>query len=236
MGILGEYDQETLLTILREQAAVYEALDPARPVKMAFEVIGSVAQVYEGEDGNYLAYIDDERLQAWVDFTAANDLLLIIDCQFGRRTVQDEIEAFLPWLEEPHVHLALDPEFHIEAGEVPGEVLGTIDASWVTYAQETLAEFTMQRGLPPKILIVHQFNLYSISNPEQIPPVPGVQFVLEIDGWGAPEAKQETYAVITGGTAVEFLGFKLWYRQDEPLMTEAEVLALQPPPDIVIYQ
>ena len=39
-----------------------------------------------------------------------------------------------------------------------------------------------------------------------------------------------------GPEQIEYHGFKLWYRQDEPLMTEAEVLALSPSPDLVIYQ
>ena len=34
-----------------------------------------------------------------------------------------------------------------------------------------------------------------------------------------------------------YYGFKLWYNlQDDPLMTPAEVLALDPVPDLVIYQ
>jgi hypothetical protein len=119
---------------------------------------------------------------------------------------------------------------------VPGEVLGTMDAKEVTYAQETLANFCQERGLPPKILVVHQFNLYSISNREKIKPVEGVQFVLEVDGWGPPDMKHETYQVIVGEDPVEYHGFKLWYQQDEPLMSEAEVLALSPSPDLIIYQ
>ena len=133
------------------------------------------------------------------------------------------------------MHLALDPEFAVKDGEVPGQDLGTIDAEDVRYAQETLAAFAEERGLPPKILIVHQFNVYSISNKEQIAPVDGVQFVLEIDGWGPPDDKRATYALLSENPA-EYLGFKLWYRQDEPLMSPEEVLALSPAPDIVIYQ
>ena len=97
MGVLGEYDPQTLLTKLQEQAAAYEAIDD-RPYKLAFEVIASVAQQYEGLDGDYLAYIGEDLLQEYVDFTAANDMLLILDVQFGHRTVQQEIEAMEPYL------------------------------------------------------------------------------------------------------------------------------------------
>jgi hypothetical protein len=184
----------------------------------------------------YIAYADDSTIQHYVDFTAANDMLLILDVQFGRKTVAQEIEAVRQWLSYPHVHLAIDPEFSVKEGETPGIDLGQIDAADVRTAQELLAEIVRGEGLPPKLLVVHQFNLYSITNREQIAQIPDVQFVLEVDGWGAPEAKRETYAVVGGNVPHEFYGFKLWYRQDVPLMTPAEVMALQPPPDLVIYQ
>ncbi|MGE3798895.1 MAG: hypothetical protein AB7G88_13770, partial [Thermomicrobiales bacterium] len=92
MGILGEYDMETLLAILRDQAAEYEAADRSRPWLLAFEVIASVAQRDPGEDGLYIAYADAETVQRYVDFTAANDILLILDVQFGRKTVAQEID------------------------------------------------------------------------------------------------------------------------------------------------
>lgn len=236
MGVLGEYDMPTLLQRLEAQAAEYEAVDD-RPYKLAFEVIASVAQQYEGEDGDHLAYIGSDLLQEYIDFTAENDLLLILDVQFGRRTVQQEIEAMLPYLKYPHVHLALDPEFAVDEGEVPGTVIGSIDASDVLYAQQALAQISAENNLPPKLLIVHQFTESSISNRETITQVPGVQFVLEVDGFGTPDEKRGTFALLTGGENFDFHGFKLWYNgQDDPIMTPEEVLALIPQPDLIIYQ
>ena len=106
----------------------------------------------------------------------------------------------------------------------------------MNYALERLAQLSADNGIPPKILIIHQFNVYSIADKEQITEIDGVQFVLEVDGWGDPAMKQDTYNVIAGEVPFNYYGFKLWYQQDVPLMTEAEVLALAPPPDIVIYQ
>ncbi|MCA9858287.1 MAG: twin-arginine translocation signal domain-containing protein [Thermomicrobiales bacterium] len=236
MGILGEYAKEDLLPILQEQAAAYEAVDPSRPVKLAYEVIASVAQRDAGADGNYLEYTSPDWIQEYVDFTAANDLLLILDMQYGYNTTEQELNAVREYLMYPHVHLALDPEFSVNEGEVPGEVLGQIDAADVNWALQELATLSAENGLPPKILVVHQFNLYSITNKEQIAAPEGVQFVLEVDGWGDPEAKRETYSVVAGEVPFDFYGFKLWYQQDVPLMTPEEVLALVPSPDIVIYQ
>ena len=236
MGILGEHERETLLAILQDQLVEYEAADSSRPWKLAFEVIASVAQAGPGEDGLYIAYTSNEVIQDYVDFTAANDLLLILDVQFGRKTISEEIEAVREWLSYPHVHLAIDPEFSVREGEVPGTDLGQIDAADVRVAQDTLAEISRSEDIPPKLLVVHQFNLYSITNRGQIEHIPDVQYVLEIDGWGPPEDKRATYEVVGGDVPHEFYGFKLWYRQDEPLMSAVEVMSLAPSPDIVIYQ
>jgi hypothetical protein len=236
MGILGEYEKNDLLAVLEEQAAEYEALDPSRPVKLAFEVIASVAQRDPGADNDYLEYADTDLIQEYVDFTAENGLLLLLDMQYGRNTTKQEIDKVRDFLKYPHVHLALDPEFHVREGETPGVDLGQIDAADVNDAQDELADISREAGIPPKILIVHQFNLYSITNKEQIEDVDGVQFVLEVDGWGPPDMKRETYAVVTGEVPFDFYGFKLWYQQDEPLMSPADVLALEPAPDVIIYQ
>lgn len=235
MGILGEYDKETLLQKLQEQANAYLAVDDSRPIKLAFEVIASVAQRDPQPDGSYLAYISPDVIDEYVEFTRQNDLILLLDMQFGRKTVQEEMDAVAKWLEEPHVHIALDPEFSIEEGEVPGEHLGSIDAAEIRYAQDYLIALSERLGIPRKLLIIHQFNWYSISNKDKIEPMVGVDFVLEVDGWGPPELKLETYEVLTQDP-IEYHGFKLWYKQDVPLMSEADVLALEPTVDLIIYQ
>jgi hypothetical protein len=235
MGILGEYSPEELYPILLDQTLAYEEVSET-PVLMAYEVIASVAQREPQEDGSYLARIPDDVVQEYVDFCEKRKLHLLLDMQYGRLTTEDELNAIAHWLEYPFVHPALDPEFSVEEGEVPGEVLGAIDASDVTFAQEWLADFTATRGLPPKILIVHQFNWYSISNKENVAPVDGVQFCLEIDGFGSPPMKLETYSVLTENP-IEYHGFKLWYSgEDDPLMTPQEVIDLDPSPDVIIYQ
>ena len=235
MGILGEHEMADLLPILQEQGAAYEAVDPETPLALAYEVIASVAQADAGEDGNFLTHIDSDILDDYAEFCLDNDLLMILDLQFGRDTVQQELDWVRPWLELPHVHVALDPEFAIKEGEQPGVDLGTLTAEDIAYAQRFLVRLAEDKGLPPKILIVHQFNYYTLPDKELIEPMDGLQFVLEVDGWGPPDDKRETYRVLTEDP-IEYHGFKLWYRQDDPLMSADDVLALDPKPDIVIYQ
>ena len=236
MGILGEYDKQRVLELMREQAAAYEAADPSRPVLVAFEVIASVAQQDPQADGSYLLDTPSAVLDEYTAFAEANDILLFLDVQIGRRTVQAEIEGLRPWLEKPFVHLALDPEFAMREGEIPGQHIGQVDASDIALTQQYLVDLTTELDLPPKVLIVHQFHYTMIENKDEVEPVAGVQLVIDADGWGTPADKRATYDVVIGQQPIEFHGVKLFYRQDVPLMTPEEILDLDPSPDLIIYQ
>ncbi|MDQ3614113.1 MAG: hypothetical protein M3412_07255 [Chloroflexota bacterium] len=236
MGILGEHDMQRVLELLRAQAAEYEAADPSRPVMIAFEVIASVAQPEPQTDGSFLLDTPSELLDQYAEFTAANDILLFLDVQVGRRTVEAEIEGIRPWLELPHVHLAIDPEFAMEEGQIPGDHIGQVDATDIAFAQRWLVDLTTEMGIPPKVLIVHQFHYTMIENKDQVEPMAGVQLVIDADGFGPPATKTEAYAVMIGQMPIEYHGVKLFYKQDVPLMTAEEILDLEPVPDLVIYQ
>ena len=75
-----------------------------------------------------------------------------------------------------------------------------------------------------------------IFNKDQITPVPGVQFVLDMDGFGGAEAKIGNYGHFVRDELIEFGGIKLFYKQDDPMPTPAEIVALDPPALVVIYQ
>ena len=236
MGIVGEYEIKQLTEILREEAANYAAADPSRPVIPALEVIATVAQREPGSDGTYILDTDMETLTTYIDFAAEEGMLVILDLQIGRGTVANEIDKVRDLLTRPNVHLAIDPEFAVAEGEIPGEYIGSVTADSITYAQEVLAEIAATHGIPPKILIVHQFREDMIQGKDQLAPVPGVQLVIDADGYGAPELKTAVYNFLVRNELIEFGGVKLFYRQDMPLMTPQEILALVPAPDVIIYQ
>ena len=236
MGILGEYDMETLYGLLAAQAAEYKAVDNSRHWKLAFEVIASVAQADAGADGLYILPTDPNVIQQYIDFTAERDMLLILDVQFGHDTITNELGRLRDYLKYPHVHPALDPEFMMKPGELPGVHLGSIDSKKIRYAQRKLVEWAREDGVPPKFLIVHQFNYYMIEDKENIFPIDGVQLVIDADGWGPPADKWMSYEVVITNSEIEYNGIKHFYRQDDPLMTPAETLAFTPSPDLVIYQ
>ncbi len=242
MGILGEYSKEEVHRLLAEQAAEYEAADPAHPVILAFELIATVAQPHPGEDGTYVAYTGDEIIQEYVDYVTANNMILILDLQIGHDTIPNQINLIRHWLELPNVHVALDPEFSMKANEIvprdriPGEFIGESNGLDIQEGMELVAQIVAEAGIPPKMLIVHQFEEDMVYNKDQITPVPGVQFVLDMDGFGAADAKVGNYGHFVRDQLIEFGGIKLFYKQDDPLLTPAEIVALDPPALVVIYQ
>ena len=237
MGILGEYTPEDILPLLQEQAAEYEAADPSRPVKIGFELIASVAQGSAGADDEWVADTDGTWLDQYVEFTAKHDMVLFLDVQMGFRTPYEDYIGLERWLIEPHVHLGIDPEFHMhEEGEQPGVNLGHIHADDVIEAQNYLINLAASNNLPRKSLIVHQFDHTMIEAKEEIVPMDGVDLIIDMDGWGPPALKLDTYTVVITNEEIEFNGIKLFYKQDEPLMTAEEILALSPSPDLIIYQ
>ena len=113
---------------------------------------------------------------------------------------------------------------------------GSIDADDIAFAQDELGQIVDANNLPPKMLIVHRFTEDMITNDTQLEAVPGVQLVIDFDGFGDPAIKDELYELFTGDKGIEYAGIKLFYKQDSPLMTPADVVGLSTSPDLVIYQ
>jgi hypothetical protein len=236
MGIVGEHAIEETFDLLLREKANYEAADPSRPVIPAFELIATVAQRDPGADGTYLLDTDTRSLERYADFAEARGAIVILDLQIGRSTVPAEFEKVRKLLERPHVHLALDPEFAMAEGQTPGLQIGSLPASSVAWAQRELALMVEELGLPPKLLIVHQFEERMIRDKMSLRPRPGVQLVIDADGYGVPAIKIAVFNFLVRDEPIEFAGVKLFYRQDDPLMTPEDVLALEPSPDVIIYQ
>jgi hypothetical protein len=236
MGVLGERDRATVLADLRAQAARFAAADPRRPVIPAFDVIAAVAQRDPGRDGKYRSRLSAAILDDWAEFAAREGILLILDVQPGRSSCCEEIARLRQWLRLRHVHLALDPEWAVGEDGVPGSHVGHLTASQIRSAQEAVAALVESESLPPKLLVVHQYERAMIPDKAALAPVPGVQLVIDVDGEGPPGRKTRGYHELVRDDPVGFAGIMLFYKQDEPLLTVDQVLALTPPPDLVVYQ
>ena len=236
MGILGEATPPQMLARLKEQARAYAVADPKTPVQPALELVAIVAQEGAGRDGLYRLKMDDEIIEEVAQWAESNNFLLILDVQPGRNSFAPEVQSLMPFLKRPYVHLALDPEFAMGPNELPGEEIGSVDAAAINRTIQTLAELVTAENLPPKLLLVHRFTERMVTNYRQIRPDPRVQVAIVMDGFGTPEAKISKYDALVGDQRVQYAGFKLFYRQDQPVMTPRQVLELDPAPHVVIYQ
>jgi len=145
------------------------------------------------------------------------------------------------YLKMPNVHLGIDPEFSMKGDKKPGKVVGTFDASDINFVAEYLAKLVRENNLTPKILIVHRYVQNMVTNYKQIKPLPEVQIVMDMDGWGSKDKKLTTYQKFITKEPVQFTGFKIFYKNDikekgAVLMTPAEVLKLNPRPIYIQYQ
>jgi hypothetical protein len=235
MGILGRLDGKALADGLRQQAAAYAAVSD-KGVIPAYELVAVIAQPHPGRDGRYRRRESREVIERMLQAARAAGFKLILDVQTGRSTVLSELAYLTPYLQEPDVYLALDPEFSMGASGVPGERIGTMPANEVNDAIAVLEYLQERHQLPPKVLIVHQFTTGMLPDKEKIWNSSVVDVVLAVDGFGSPALKRSTYGAVLRQHSLAFSGFKLFYIQDTDLLKPAQVLALTPPPAVIIYQ
>jgi len=236
MGILGEIKPDSMLARLAKQAAAYAAVDSTRPVLPALELIATVAQAGPGRSGLYRARMPDTLIDRVMGWAEAHHYLVILDIQTGRSTMAAEMVPLMKYLARPYVHLALDPEFSIGTKKIPGKVIGRIDAADVNAVSSVLAQLVDSLKLPPKMLIVHRFTRPMLSNHEKIRLDPRVQIVIDMDGFGAPHLKYGSYKAYVHDRPVQFAGFKVFYKNDKPMLTPQQVLELDPVPLFIMYQ
>jgi hypothetical protein len=243
MGVLGEYEVNDMLARLDKQIAEWKAADPNTPITPALHLIAVVAQGAPGRDGKYRLRMDSSLIEKVYGWAQQKNALLFLDVQTGWSTYQDELPRLMKFLERPNVHFGMDPEFNMHGnreGVVPGKKIGTVDAADVNYVTRTLAKLVQDKKLPPKILVLHRFTRPMVTNYKNIQLDPHVQLVLDMDGWGAPWLKYDSYKDYIVSEPVHFTGIKLFYHNDtkkgDRILTPREVLQLVPRPVYIQYQ
>ncbi len=235
LGILGGAPRPTMLQELRAITAQYQALSPDHFALPTYHIIVTIADPFPGDFNNYSHWLNNDILKEWVQSAAETDVAVILDIQPGYASINYEMNRIKEFLYLPHVHLALDPEFIMEDGEIPGQNIGQIYGSQINEAQAFLNDIALETGLN-KVLIIHQFEPRMVRNKEQIVDFPHVELVFDADGFGGPGAKIGDYNQYAAEPGFEYGGFKLFFGWDFPLLTPGEVMALEPPPAIIIYQ
>lgn len=241
MGALGEYEADTMLSMLQAEVDKWTAADPGTPAIPAIHYIAATAQGSAGADGMYRFRMPDDQIDHALDLAKRIDGIVFLDLQIGFSPLKKEVMVLEKYLSMPQVHLGIDPEFAMWGGYKPGDVVGTFDAADINWVIEYLSGLVREHDLPPKVLVVHRFTQKMLTNAELIRPTPEVQVVIHMDGWGAPDKKFGTYRNIVVPEPVQFTGFKIFYKNDlKPpstrIMTPADLLPLTPAPMYIQYQ
>jgi hypothetical protein len=241
MGVLGEYPPDQVLAMLASTTAAWAAADPSTPVIPALDYIAVTAQGSPGPDGDYRLRMPADQIEKAISMANQVNGIVFLDVQVGDSNVETEVPLLAQYLKLPNVELSIDPEFAMHNGARPGTVIGTLDASDINFAAQFLANIVRQNNLPPKILVVHRFTQAMVTNYKNIMPLPEVQVVMDMDGFGPPAEKLTTYQDFIASEPVQFTGFKLFYQNDirvpgSHLLTPAELLKLSPQPSYIQYQ
>ena len=212
-----------------------------RRVLPVFELIAVVVQAGSGADGKYRRRVEDSVVDTYLRHARESKGLFLLNIQPGQSDFLTEVKHFEKYLREPDVGIALDPEWAMKPGQRPGKVYGQTDGAMINSIAEYMSKLTREGDLPEKALVFHQVNRHVVKDEATLHTYPGVVLIKSVDGLGPKAAKIETYLNLMEimGPSVH-AGFKLFFDEDHrnggQLMTPAEVLALKPPPEYVMYE
>jgi hypothetical protein len=245
---LGTANDTQFVAKMKDISSQYAQLSPNHPIVSSIDLVDPVADNVPGVEKLYRHFRSDDSVKHYLQLARDNHMLFFFDTQVGWSTQQHDVSQLIPYLEQPDVNLALDPEWEMRPGDIPGQNRGRTTAASINWVINLLSFLVLSQHLPPKILIVHKFEQDEAPDWQNIQPQPGVSLILSIDGQGYPQAKIDKYAYFSHlgktNTAFSAYGFKVFlqipcsiYKYcEEPVMTPTQVLALKPTPAMIQYQ
>ncbi|MFE0375329.1 hypothetical protein ACFW1M_07020 [Streptomyces inhibens] len=223
-----------------EMAKVARSYAGGREPLPVLELLAVVANAAAGPDGTYRSRTPAATVRRFHQLARRRRALLLLNIQPGRASVLDEVRSLREWLVHPDVGVALDPEWEMGGGEVPGDSYGHTDGHELTEVARYLSELVEAHDLPQKPLVFHQVATSVVREQSALRPQPGVVLIKSADGIGSPGLKRGTWRRLVGDLPDGLhTGFKLFYEEDAQgsrLMTPKEVLALRPQPEYVMYE
>jgi hypothetical protein len=233
LDVLGAGPPDVVAKRLLKVARPYAR--PGRPVMPMFELIATVAHPFPTPSGLYRTHQEDAIVRSFLKAVRRIDGVLVLDVQPGREDFVRSLRHWEPYLRQPDVGVALDPEFAMGPGQVPGRQLGRTDAAAINRASAYVAGIVRRHRLPQKLFMVHQFRDSMIRDKGRIAIRPGLAMTWNADGFGVRSAKLEDYRSYTRDRRFH-PGLKLFYENDVDLMAPREVLRLKPVPRVINYQ
>jgi hypothetical protein len=268
LGRLGTYkDFASMQSGTSDLAHEVGSMNGGKPVTTGVELIYAMGVPCKGH-GDCLDYLDGSVnvVESYIKPAEERGMAVVLDTQLGRSDPLAQVRRMVDkgYLDHDNVHVAIDPEFHVNPGDtLPGTPIGTVTAAQINRVQAILDNLVSREHLKTKkILIVHQFGdaavhdgvPYMIRDKATLERFPNVELVIDADGLGAPLVKVRKYNLITSSRiypCLQFRGIKIFYRSplerrghyDKPPMTMRQVFGLddvpggirmEPKPNVVI--
>ena len=238
LGVLGEQGPADAVARAKAQAAEYQPFSD-EPVIPMFELIATVAAGAAGDDGDYSSEVPVETLQPWIDAARDAGVYVVLDLQPGRTDFLTQAKRYESVLAQPGVGLALDPEWRLGPDQVPLEQIGSVSAAEVDATADWLAGLVRDRGLPQKMLVLHQFRLAMIQDRSTLDlSHPELAMLVHADGQGGQPDKQATWRALHADAPAGLAwGWKNFIDEDTPMLTPEQTMRdVSPVPDLVTYQ
>jgi len=237
LGSLGEQPLAAAVTRARKVADAYSPLVKEKVIP-TFEIITTIASASAGSDGDYSLESSIEKIKPWVDAAREAGMYVMLDLQPGRTDFLTQAKRYEALLKQPHVGLALDPEWRLGPNERHMVQIGSVSAAEVNTVVTWLAELTRANKLPQKLLMLHQFRLDMITNRSSVDTSHDeLRILIHADGFGSPGEKFNTWrAMHLNPPANVAWGWKNFYDEDRPTFTPAQTVAVNPSPVFVSYQ
>jgi hypothetical protein len=237
LGVLGEQGTAATIRRAKKVAASYRPHTERRVVP-ALEIIATIASRSAGADRDYSAESSVAKLRPLVDAAGRAGTYVVLDLQPGRSTFLSQAKRYRELLLEPHVGLALDPEWRLKPGQRHLKQIGSVKASEINDVVDWLADLTRDAGLPQKMLLLHQFRTSMITNRSSLDTSRDeLAIVIQMDGLGAQAAKRNTWRALRKDTppGIAF-GWKNFIDEDRPMLGPKATMAIKPEPRWVSFQ
>lgn len=237
LGPLGRQGIPESIARVKKLAARYDRLSPV-PVVPGFEIIVSIASSDPGPSGDYTSVLAVDAVRPWVDAARKAGVYVTLDLQPGRSDFLTQAKMFGEFLRQPHVGLALDPEWRLKPNQVHLKQIGSVAPAEVNRTSRWLADLVAKNQLPQKAFVLHQFDADMLGDRSKIDTRRDeLAFVIHADGHGVPWVKMFTWnRIVQGLPPRTWLGWKNFFTEDKPMFSPKRTMDVAPTPWFVSYQ
>ncbi|MFT4199781.1 hypothetical protein [Gordonia sp. (in: high G+C Gram-positive bacteria)] len=237
LGPLGRQDLPKSIARVKRLAASYQPFSKEKVIP-AFEIIVTVASAEPGKGNKYTNVIDPKEIKPWVEEAGKQGVYVTLDLQPGRVDFLTQAKIYEDLLKEPHVGLALDPEWRLKPNQVHLTQIGQVAPEEVNRTSDWLAKLVRDNKLPQKLFVLHQFDGDMLGDRSKINTGhPELAVMIHADGHGTPPVKMGTWNRLnTGLPPGIYMGWKNFYTEDHPTFSPQRTMQVQPTPWFVSYQ